>query len=40
VVLGGGVPLFPALAERQRMSVQEARIFDGAVTGLRYRRER
>jgi dihydrofolate reductase len=40
ILLGGGTPLFPPLSERQAMSVQEARIFDGAVTGLRYRRER
>jgi dihydrofolate reductase len=40
IVLGGGVPLFPALDHRQSMSVVEARVFDGTVTGLRYRRER
>jgi dihydrofolate reductase len=40
ILLGGGVPLFPALEQRQSMSVVEARVFDGAVAGLRYRRER
>ncbi|MGW9308977.1 dihydrofolate reductase family protein [Saccharomonospora azurea] len=37
IVLGGGTPLFPALDERLPMELVESRIFDSAVTHLRYR---
>lgn len=40
VVLGGGSPVFPALADRQTFTVTGARIFDGTVTALRYVRAR
>jgi dihydrofolate reductase len=40
VVLGGGTPLFPALADRQTFTLAAARTFDGTVTGLRYVRTR
>jgi dihydrofolate reductase len=40
VVLGGGTPFFPPLADRQAMSLVEARTFDGRVAGLRYARAR
>jgi len=40
VVLGGGTPLFPPLAERQAMALVEARTFDDRVAGLRYARTR
>lgn len=40
VVLGGGTPLFPELAQRQGMSLVQARTFDDTVAGLRYARAR
>lgn len=40
VVLGGGTPLFPPLAQRQNMSLVSARTFDGKVVALRYARSR
>jgi dihydrofolate reductase len=40
VVLGGGTPFFPQLAERQAMALVESRTFDGRVASLRYARVR
>jgi dihydrofolate reductase len=40
VVLGGGTPFFPPLADRQAMTLVESRTFDGRVAGLRYARAR
>ena len=36
VVLGGGTPFFPPLADRQAMTLVESRTFDGTVVGLRH----
>jgi dihydrofolate reductase len=40
VVLGGGTPLFPALPDRQKMTLVGTRTFDDTVVGLRYARAR
>jgi dihydrofolate reductase len=40
IVLGAGTPLFPALPERQPMSLVETRQFDDSVVSLRYSRNR
>lgn len=40
VVLGGGTPFFPPLADRQVMTLVESRTFDGRVAGLRHARAR
>ncbi len=40
VVLGGGTPFFPPLAERQVMTLVDSRTFDGQVIGLRQARAR
>jgi dihydrofolate reductase len=40
VALGGGAPLFPSPADRQGFALVESRVFDKAVVGVRYSRER
>lgn len=40
VLLGGGTPFFPPLAERRQMTLVDTRTFDHAVAGLRYTRTR
>lgn len=40
IVLGGGTPFFPALDQRQAMTLIESRVFDGRVAALRYARQR